>query len=307
MISFFDIVFKIFPFYFFILLGYFGGKYLDVRKESIAPILIYLLTPVIVFHGVYITKVSLGTLSIPLLYLIIAAGLSISTLKLFKKIWPDSTGNIVAYMAGSANIGYFGLPVAAAILGESAVGIMTLFVLGFTIYDCTVGFFITARGRHTVMESLKKVMMLPAIYAFFISILLNLLQVKFGQGYMDFVAIFRGAFTFLGMMLIGLGLSDIKEFRLDHKLLLITFTIKFLIWPIIMIVIIFLDNRLFHLFTPLIHQVMVLISIVPIAANSVAYATQLKVQPEKASLAVLLSTIFALFYIPLITVIFINK
>ena len=36
------------------------------------------------------------------------------------------------------------------------------------------------------------------------------------------------------------------------------------------------------------------------AANTVAFATDLKAQPEKASLVVFLSTLFGLFYIPLI-------
>jgi len=43
-----------------------------------------------------------------------------------------------------------------------------------------------------------------------------------------------------------------------------------------------------------------LFSIFPIAANKVAFATELKVHPEKAALTVFLSTLFALFYIPLV-------
>ncbi len=41
-------------------------------------------------------------------------------------------------------------------------------------------------------------------------------------------------------------------------------------------------------------------SIVPLAANTVAIATELKTYPEKASVAVLMSTLFALFFIPLV-------
>lgn len=50
---------------------------------------------------------------------------------------------------------------------------------------------------------------------------------------------------------------------------------------------------------------MLLISACPLAANTVAFATLLKTEPEKAGVAVLLSTVFALFYIPaLVAVLF---
>ena len=43
---------------------------------------------------------------------------------------------------------------------------------------------------------------------------------------------------------------------------------------------------------------MILMSIVPLAANTIALASDLDVHPEEATIAVFLSTIFALFYIP---------
>jgi len=48
---------------------------------------------------------------------------------------------------------------------------------------------------------------------------------------------------------------------------------------------------------------MLILSIVPPAANIAAFAAQLNVQPEKAATTVLLCTIFALFYIPFIVMI----
>jgi len=68
--------------------------------------------------------------------------------------------------------------------------------------------------------------------------------------------------------------------------------------------VVWVDNITLQLYNTSIHKVMILMSIVPLAANTVAFATELKAQPEKASLAVMLSTLFALFYIPLITLSF---
>ena len=49
-----------------------------------------------------------------------------------------------------------------------------------------------------------------------------------------------------------------------------------------------------------------LLSIVPLAANTVELASLFKSQPEKAATAVLLSTIFALVYVPVMTTYFIQ-
>jgi predicted permease len=47
-------------------------------------------------------------------------------------------------------------------------------------------------------------------------------------------------------------------------------------------------------------MIMFLFSIVPLAGNTVTVATILNVKPEKMSMAVFVSTIVSLFYIPLV-------
>jgi predicted permease len=75
-------------------------------------------------------------------------------------------------------------------------------------------------------------------------------------------------------------------------------------WPVCVAGIILIDTQFLHLYNDIIHKILLLISITPLAANMVVFATQLKTHPEKASFAVLLSTLFALFYIPLMVTIF---
>jgi predicted permease len=45
-----------------------------------------------------------------------------------------------------------------------------------------------------------------------------------------------------------------------------------------------------------------LVAIMPLPANAVAFSLQLNVQPEKTSALVFFSTMFAFFYIPLVMV-----
>ncbi len=306
MTIFFTLLFKLIPFYLFIFLGFIAGKYLRAHKESIASIVIYIVTPVIVFHGAATTTINIGTMSLPLIFFLISSGMCLLVYRIVKHIWQDSTRNILAFTAGSGNTGYFGLPVAIAIFGEKATPLVVLCIMGFVLYENSLGFFITARGHHTVGESIRKVLKLPSIYAFIFGLLVNISGIPMGSIYLDTVTIFRGAYTLLGMMIIGLGLSAIKEFRFDYKFIFVSFFVKFLLWPAVVALVIVADTYLFRIFDNSIHKVMILISVVPLAANTVAYATALRAQPEKASMAVLLSTVFALFYIPLVAGIFLK-
>jgi len=297
---------KILPLYALILLGFIAGKFLHVKKESIAPILIYIVAPVIVFNGVITTHLSPNILSLPLLFLIICSCMCLVFHVIASKIWHDSTKNIFAFAVGTGNTGYFGLPVALAIFDTHVLGIVVLSLLGFILYENTVGFFTVAKGHHTVEESIKKVLTLPTVYAFLLGIIINILGLHLGSIYADAAANFKGAYTILGMMIIGLGLSSIDDYKFDVTFIGLTFFAKFLVWPIIIFSLIFLDNAFFHFYTVDMHKVMVLMSIVPLAANTVSFATQLKTQPEKAALAVLLSTLFALVYIPIMVVYFLK-
>src|SRR3989338_969274 len=180
---FFSLILKLIPLYLIIFLGFLAGKYLKAQKESIASVLIYTITPVIIFHGVVTTEINLGVLMLPAIYFSIATILCLTFYKFTKKLWPDNTRNILAFAAGIGNIGYFGLPVAVAIFGENAVGIVALMVMGGMVYESTVGFFITARGHHTVEESIGKLLKLPLIYAFLFGLILNLLKVSLNQTY----------------------------------------------------------------------------------------------------------------------------
>jgi len=194
--------------------------------------------------------------------------------------------------------------VTVAVFGEKAIGIVALLILGGIFYESTLGFFITARGHHTVTESLNKLFKLPLLYAFFLGLILNMAKIPLSRIYFDTVLLFRGAYTVLGMMIVGLALSEITDFRIDFKFVSLAFLAKFFLWPLLMLLVILADINLFRLLNRDTYQIMFLLSLSPLAANTVSFATILKVQPQKAAIAVLLSTIFALIYIPLMVSIF---
>jgi predicted permease len=299
------LLFKLIPLYLIIALGFVAGKYLKVSKESLASLLIYIIAPLVVFHGVYTTKLTGGTLLLPVVFFVFACVICLGFYGLGKIFFADSTKNILAFASGTGNTGYFGLPVGLAIFGPQALGPVVLCTLGTILFENTLGFFITARGEHSAREAFFKLIKLPTLYAFLLALAVNFSGIALGQGYMDFAQLFRGAYTVLGMMIIGLGIAGVVNFEFDFKFISLAFLAKFLVWPLFMLGLIFLDSGVFGLFSPFLHKIMFLISIVPIAANTVAYAALLKTHPQKAAVAVLLSTLFALVYIPILAIYFI--
>lgn len=306
MTIFITILLKLIPLYLMILLGFIGTKVLKVQKETIAKLLIYIIAPTVIFYGTYTAEINFTNLSLPVLFFCLASAMALIFLMIgnivFKK---DSTKNILAFTAGTGNTGYFGLPVISVVLGDQAFSLAVLAILGFTLYENSVGFFLTAKGNHTAKESLWKVIKLPTIYAFFAGLLLNLLSVNLGDIAITTIGHFKGVYTLLGMMIIGMGLATVSIKEIDYKFISLTFLAKFISWPLVILGIITLDKYFFHIYNLSVYNVIIIMAIVPLAANTVAVATELKVHPNKAALAVLLSTLFALFYIPLIASLYI--
>lgn len=290
---------KVIPLYMNILLGYVAGKVVGVNRESIARLMLYLLVPIIIFNGVVNTRLDISILSLPIIVFIICIFLCFLFYWISGFIWNDSMRNLVALSAGTGNTGYFGLPVALLLFDDQGEGIYIMAALGVTIYENTLGFYMLARGKYTTAECLKKLIKLPAIYALGLGLIFNLFHISVPEVFVEFMKHIKGAYTVLGMMIIGLGIAGLTHFKIDLSFISVTFLAKFVAWPLLMALTIFLEGYMFGFFDTSIRQALTLLSFVPLAANMVIFASLMDVHSEKAAAAVLLSTLVAIVYIPL--------
>ena len=290
---------KLIPLYALIALGFLAGKTLEVKRETVARLLIYIIVPAVIFYGTATVTLDAAVFSLPFVFYGLCCVLCFTFYAVGKFFWKDTTRNLLAYTSGTGNNGYFGLPLVLALFSEQAFGIAVFAGLGFLFYECTMGLLIMMRGTMGLREGLGRRARVPMIYAFLLGLAFNVSGFAFSQTYLDVFHAFRGAYTVLGMMLIGLGLSSVRHLFRDLKFVGLAFVAKFAAWPLAMFLILWLDLSFMHLYSEPVHQVMFLFSIIPLAANTVAYATEFRIHPDKAAGAVLLSTAFALFYIPL--------
>jgi predicted permease len=302
---FFTLLLKIFPLYGNILFGFLSTKYLDVSRESIANLLIYILGPIVVFSATISVKIDPAVVFLPIFFYIFCSIIAFILLYLFGNSWDDPTGNILSFSGATGNTGYFGIPLAIIFFPPYLADIYIFTVLASLLFESTTGFYVTAKGNFSVKESIRKILKLPLIYAFIAGITLNILGFGIPEAIKDYTAQFKGAYGILGMMLIGMGLVGLRLKRdedLDFKFLGILFFLKFIFWPLAILAVIYLDKTIFMFLNEDLYKVMFLFSIVPLAGNSVTLAVLLNAKPQKASFSVLLSTLVSIVYIPFVLV-----
>ncbi|MBA8666667.1 AEC family transporter [Holosporaceae bacterium 'Namur'] len=291
---------KIWPLYIYIIMGYFGGRLFKIDRQSIASLLFYFIVPLVFFNVALNVKIQPCYLFLPLICFILCISLCFIYLYFAGKLWKDGKANLIAFAAGTGNTGYFGFPLALMLFDEHQVGIYMLGNIGFSLYDYTVGAYIITRGTYTKKQALHKVMRLPMIYAFILGLTLNYLGFKLPSEVSHFAQHLRGAYIVLGMMIIGLALANLEAYKIDYKFLACFLSAKFLAAPMIVLSVITLDQNVMHIFegNEFIYKIMILLSIVPPAANTVVFATLNKCHPEQAAAAVLTGTVLGMVYVP---------
>lgn len=285
--------------YAFVCLGFIAAKFFNIKKEALASLVIYILTPILFFHGVMGTTVLHGRIFLPLVIFVLASSLAVATYFFGRVLFKKPALNILAFSAGNANSGYFGFPLAFLLYGEEGLGLAVLVALGFVIYENSVGFYLAARGRYSARDAFRRLLQLPSLYAFALALVLKAWNVEAPELVSGMATSVRGAYTVLGMMIVGMGIAEIRRSHFDLKFVSFAIGVKYLIWPLLMIGFLRLEQATWNGFDSPSRRALFLVSTVPLAANTVAFATLLKAEPEKSALAVILSTLLALLAIPL--------
>src|SRR3989344_2155932 len=95
-----DIALKITPLYILVVLGYLAGKHFDfgATRASISGILIYLISPIVLFHGVILAPLDASLVLLPLFFFVLAVVISVVFYFVGKLIWAGSEKNLLAFI-----------------------------------------------------------------------------------------------------------------------------------------------------------------------------------------------------------------
>lgn len=289
-----------------VIIGFLAGRYFNVERDSIASLLFYFVSPVVFFSIPASVPISFAEISISIVTFIIASGLCLLAYYISGIYWQDRTRNVIALSAGTANTGYFMMPIAAALFDDTTLSMYMMAIVGTSIYEATVGFYICARSFGTVRESIMEVLKLPILNAFLLGCLFSFAGLSFPAFLDGFVDDMKAAFSILGMIMVGLGLADLRKFEIDPKFTLATFIAKFLFYPLAINVFIVFDRFVTQWYNESHYNALQLLSIAPMASNIIVISSLQKFYPERVAATVLLSLLFALIYMPIMASLFLS-
>ncbi|QJQ97715.1 AEC family transporter [Halomonas sp. PGE1] len=282
----------------YILLGWLAARRLSVDPRPIATLLIYLVAPLTFFRGLVLGGPTPGYLLLTLAAFATASLLAVIVHRLTRRAFAPQESALLAFSAGTGNTGYFGLPVAMVLLPPEGVTLYLFCVLGITLYEFTVGFYLSARGQFSVGESLAKILRLPLVYAFLAALLVSGLGLAVPAAAMEGLAVFPATYTLLGMMIIGMTLGRVTIREIDPRFIGACVAVRCVAWPLLALAAVLGLQALAPL-SPELALAILLLGVVPMAANVVVVAMELGIAPAKGALAVLATTLAAPLLIPL--------
>lgn len=296
---------KIIPIYGITLGGFLAGRHLELHRETLAKLLIYFIAPVVYFFGIAETNHNSQQLLLVPIFLCLGSLLAFVVYISIGKLYPQQERGILGFIAGSGNTGYFGIPLVAILLGPEALVAAIMVTIGLDLFQYTLGYYLMTRHNANPAEAFHKIVKNPVIWAFIAGVICMQLNWHVPGQFSDVAVYFKGAYVVLGMLVVGLGLGGRpRQKALDMRFIAGAFIVKFVLFPLCVLLFVLIDQRWLHLFSSITHDAMLLLSLVPIASDTVAFATVLGVHPQKAAHTVMLSSVFAILYVPIVALLF---
>jgi len=306
MLAFSLLFFKIIAILLNVVVGFLAGRWAKVERDSIASLLFYFVSPIVFFSVPASANLSVAALGITLVTFLISTGLCAFSYYFFGFYWKDQARNILALSAGTGNCGYFMLPIAAALFDDYTLSIYMMAIVGVSIYESSVGFFISLKNSTSTRESIRQVLRLPTLNAFILGCLFSFTGAILPDFLDEFTQSMRVTYSVLGMMMIGLGLSTLPKFEIDLKFSIAALTNKFVFFPIAINLFILLDKFILGIYDTNYYNALNLVFMAPMAANTIVISSITRFSPEKVAATVLISCLVTLLYIPIMTGVFIS-
>ncbi|MGC3874626.1 AEC family transporter [Halomonas sp. GXIMD04776] len=281
----------------FVGLGWLAARRLAVDPRPIATLLIYIIAPLTFFRGLTLGGPSIDYLLLTAALFLLSSLIGLMVSLIARPFFAAEEAALLAFSAGTGNTGYFGLPIAMVLLPPEGVTLYLFCLLGITLYEFTVGYYLSARGRFSVRESLAKILRLPLIYAFAAALLVSGLGLPVPGAIMEGLDYFKYSYTVLGMMIIGMTLGRVTLREVDVRFIAACVAARYILWPMISLIAVLLLRASVGISETL-AMALLLLGVVPMAANVVVVAMELNIRPEKGAIAVLLTTLAAPLLIP---------
>ncbi len=279
-----------------IVLGYVIGRVHAIDIKSVATIAIYAITPLVAFGSAAQLHFTPALVALPVVTFIMASVIGLLSHFIGARVAGRSEAALLPVACGSGNTGYFGLPIALALFGPEAAGVYFLANLGVVVFETSIGFYFIARGHLSPRDALRRVAGLPVLYALAAGLAVAAIGWALPAPAIKLWEACKGAYVVVGMMIAGLALARAEGFAMNSRLTAVAVFGKFGLWPLAALAFAAIDP----VFGRDVHQLIIVLSLAPVAANLPAYAAANNAPMRDAAMLVLVTTVLAVLCIPVV-------
>lgn len=291
---FLEFFYNILPLYGLILLGFIAGRRLGVDQKALSQLLIYCVMPIALFFFVARMEFDPGVIVLFVKVFCFSLLLGALVLRITRLYLSNKLALMLAAMGGNNNWGYFGLPVALVFFDAQTLAVYVLIGFSSSLYLSSAGIYYLSRGEMTSLQSIGNMFRFPLVYGILAGLFWSYFALPLPNVLLEVHVWFKGALTVMGMMLVGLGLAQVKQLKGGGLFLANVLALRFIVWPVCALAAIY-----FGLVAAPYQAPLLLFSVMPVAANMVAFANQFNVSRSKVSFSILVSTLVTLLAIPL--------
>ena len=275
-----------------------AGKLSVSSVNQITFLLLYVVVPCLVVDALQTEKdpALLHTVGVGFVVLLILYGIYAGVIMLLFRRQPADTRDTLRFGVLYGNVGFMGIPLIRAVLGERGLIYATISLAVFTLLNWSHGVVLMG-GRKEL--SLKKLVLNPGILGTVVGIVLFLLEVRLPATVGDAVSFLGSMNTPLAMVIIGaqMAQANLRETFRDRRLYLATL-FKLVIFPLaaaLALVPLKLD--------PMLYSAIVILLATPTAGTTAMFAQQFRRDPVIGAEMVSLSTLLSIISLPVFAVV----
>jgi len=281
--------------YFFVAMGYIAkAKFKEgMDEKTIVKLNIYFLLPILAFWGLLTQKIDISIIKIPFIYLFISLATLMLSIFISKRFFNDPKDISIVSMASVTGVtGSIGIPLGLALFGEGSVIYTSLINTMSMFFVYTVGTYIYSRGSFGIIKSFKNVFKMPIIWASLIAIVFNIFDISINKSFFKTLQMGAYAAIIMQLLIFGIFLYEAKIKQMNYKLLGFSIFIKFIIMPVISIVIL----NILHI-KGIALKSTILEVLVPMAITNVSLASIFECKPKEVTTVVFISSLLFIPYI----------
>lgn len=283
-----------------ICVGYFitkKGMLSRKGSEEITNILVKMVVPCLIVKSFIDSQGSLGAKELLLAATMpfIGMGISIGISYLFFKKEPEERRTVLRFSLIFSNMGFMGLPLVQAIVGERGVIYASFGIVVFNIITWTYGY---RMMNSEAKLNWRTIILNPGIISLLIGLPIFFLNIQVPSIIKEPLNAFASLNTPLAMLVIGSYIArvDAKSFVSDKSLYSLSFY-RLILAPGLFFLVLMLIKPEPELFLAALIQ-----AAAPVAANATLFAVQYKKDSALASEGIAVSTVLSIITIPLFTV-----